>query len=280
PTAVGKYDAGALDGERSKLLQAVRAIQTDSGIIIPKGMEVDLLEAGRSGTGDYQALQDAMNATIAKVVLGQTASTSGTPGKLGNDKLQGDVRADIIKADADLVCESWNLGPARWLTERNFPGAAVPRVFRVTDEPEDLTERADRDGKVKALGYKPKLDYITTTYGEGWEPTNDVSPTDPHAPPSAAARPGAQFAEPVVAPPAPESALADQLDQVAQPMVLGWVDQLAGMADAAGSLEELREMILAAYDDLPTDQLAAALSASTLAAQAAGRYDVTEQSDG
>ncbi|WP_449423647.1 phage portal protein family protein, partial [Rhodanobacter lindaniclasticus] len=37
PTGVGKYDATATDGEKAKLLQAVRAIQTDSGMIIPKG---------------------------------------------------------------------------------------------------------------------------------------------------------------------------------------------------------------------------------------------------
>ncbi|HEU4663848.1 MAG TPA: DUF935 family protein, partial [Dokdonella sp.] len=129
PTAVGKYEPESSDGERMKLLAATRAIQSDSGIIIPKGMDLDLLEAARSGTADYKTLHDTMDATIQKVVLGQTASTQGTAGRLGNDDLQSDVRDDIIKADADLVCESFNLGPARWLTEWNFPGAAIPRVF-------------------------------------------------------------------------------------------------------------------------------------------------------
>src|SRR2546427_66234 len=86
-TAVGKYDTNATDPEKAKLLQATRAIQTDSGIIMPKGMELALLEAGRSGTADYKALQDYMDATIQKVVLGQTASTQGTPGKLGKHHL-------------------------------------------------------------------------------------------------------------------------------------------------------------------------------------------------
>ncbi|HHA2395755.1 TPA: DUF935 family protein, partial [Stenotrophomonas maltophilia] len=67
PTAVGKYDTNATDPEKAKLLQATRAIQTDSGIIMPKGMELALLEAGRSGTADYKALQDYMDATIQKV---------------------------------------------------------------------------------------------------------------------------------------------------------------------------------------------------------------------
>ena len=38
------------------------------------------------------------------------------PGRLGNDDLQADVRLDLVKADADLICESFNQGPARWLT--------------------------------------------------------------------------------------------------------------------------------------------------------------------
>jgi phage gp29-like protein len=273
PTGVGKYGSDANAAEKSKLLQAVRAIQTDSGIIIPEGMTVELLEAARSGTSDYAALHDTMDATIAKVVLGQTASTQGTPGKLGNDKLQGDVRADIIKADADLVCESWNMGPARWLTAWNFPGAAVPRVYRVTAEPEDLTDRADRDGKIKGLGFKPTLDYITATYGEGWE---EAAATPPMPVPPPRGSDGAQFAEAPAAAPTPAESIADALTPQAQPVVDGWVDQLAAMVDAAGSLEELREMILAAYADLPADKLASAIATALQTAQAAGRYDVEQ----
>jgi len=272
PTGVGKFDSNATDAEKSRLLQAVRAIQTDSGIIMPAEMQVELLEAARSGTGDYKTLHDTMDATIAKVVLGQTASTQGTPGKLGNDQLQAQVRADIVKADADLVCESWNLGPARWLTEWNFPGAAVPRVYRVTAEPEDLDKRADRDTKIAQLGYKPTLDYVTTTYGEGWEP--DTTP--PSRPPGMLAPASAQFAEAPAVASTPAESIAGALAPHAQPVVDGWVDQLAAMVDAASSLAELREMILAAYADLPADKLATAIGTALQTAQAAGRYDVEQ----
>lgn len=62
-----------------------------------------------------------MNAAILVITIGQTASTQGTPGKLGGDEEQADVRADITKADADLVCMSFNGSIARWLTESNSP---------------------------------------------------------------------------------------------------------------------------------------------------------------
>ena len=99
--------------------------------------------AARSGTADYKALQDQMDAVIQKVVLGQTASTQGTPGKMGNENLQSDVRDDIIKADADLICESWNTGPAVWLTQWNFPGAATDNsVLAFYGNPRTVTLQA------------------------------------------------------------------------------------------------------------------------------------------
>lgn len=176
PTAVGKYGRSASDLEKTKLLMAGAALGTDASIIVPEDMQLALLEASRSGVTDYRSLHDAMDSTMAKVVLGQTASSQGTPGRLGNDELQGDVRQDLIKADADLICESFNLGPARWLTTWNFPSAQPPRVRRIVGEAEDLKARAERDAAItNSTGYKPTLQYIQDTYGGEWE-ERSVSP--------------------------------------------------------------------------------------------------------
>ncbi len=168
PTGLGKYDEASTQAERDKLLQAVRAIQSDSGIIIPKGMEVSLLEATRGGTVDYKGLHDTMDETLSKVILGQIASSQGTPGKLGDEKLQSDVRDDIVKADADLVCESLNVGPITWLTRWNFPDADPPRVYRVLEQSEDLNAAAERDERIFNIGFKPTLAEVTSKYGGEW----------------------------------------------------------------------------------------------------------------
>lgn len=170
PTSVGKYDPNtASPQDKRNLLMSGAALGTDAAVILPKDMELELLEAARSGTSDYKAMHDAMDATMAKVVLGQTASSQGTPGRLGNDELQGDVRKDLIKADADLICESFNLGPAEWLTAWNFPSAQPPRVVRVVDEPEDLEAHARRDELIaRATGYRPTL-HMVTEHGGDWE---------------------------------------------------------------------------------------------------------------
>ena len=266
PTAVGKYDPTATDTERARLLAATRAIAVDAGVIMPKGMELDLLEAARSGTADYKALCDRMDGTIAKVVLGQVGSSQGTPGKLGNDDLMGDVRQDIIKADADLVCESFNVGPAREITQRNFPGAKTPKVYRVTEPAEDLDKRADRDTKVKQLGYKPKLAYITRTYGDDWEPVSQPAGDDlvqPPAPPAFAERDDRD----------PASQMADQLQAGAEPQVREWVEKIRQAANRAQSFAELRTALDAMAVELDIGDYAAVMGEAFAAAELAGRYE-------
>lgn len=293
PTAVGKYDADANDTEKSKLLAATRAMQTDSGIIMPKSMELDLIEAGRSGTADYKTLVDTMNATIQKVVLGQTASTQGTPGKLGNDQLQADVRKDIITADADLVCESFNLGPVRWLMAWNFPTAALPRVYRVTDEPEDLDTRADRDQKVAGLGFRPTLKYVHDTYGGEWTEKDPTSQQVIDPPSAASAISDASFAEAgrtVVRllrkhgvyfaqgenAADPSGALADQLDARIKPAGERWASQVRELVEGAKSLEELQEQLLELAPDMTLDDYATAFAEAMTVANLAGRYDLIQ----
>lgn len=189
PTAVGKHPPNAGPAEVNKLLAALSAIRTDSAIALPEGMTAELLEAARSGTADYKVLHDTMDEAISKAIVGQTMTTDN-----GSSKSQADVhmevRQDIVKADADLVCESLNLGPVRWLTMFNFPGAEPPRVFRVVEEPEDANQIAERDKKVMDMGYKPSLDYIRETYGDHWEETPPPAPALPA--PGAPAQPGAE----------------------------------------------------------------------------------------
>lgn len=179
PTTVGEYPAGTPKTDQDKLLEALHAIQTDSAIIIPQGMKASLLEATRGGTADYTALYDRMDAAIARATLGQTASTQGTPGKLGNDDLQSDVRDDIVKADADLVCMSFNATVVKWLVEWNFPGAALPQVWRKCENEEDENTSAERDEKICKMGFRPTLKYVQEKYGGEWVEVTPASVTQP-----------------------------------------------------------------------------------------------------
>lgn len=282
PTAVGKYDTAATDLERQRLLAAVGSIQTDAGIIMPKDMEIDLLEAARNGTGDYKTLHDTMDETIAKAVLGQSMTTED-----GSSRSQAEVhlgvRQDIVKADADLVCESFNLGPVAWLVERNFPGAEPPRVYRVVDEPEDLTEIAERDTKVKALGFKPGLEYVRETYGDHWEESAPPPALDPTAPPVPGA-PGAQDEDPAFADQERKrdyvDGLVQQLADRAGPVTDAWIEQMRGVVESAQDYDELLGNLSELVETIPLDQLAQLIEGASTAAGLAGRESVDAESRG
>lgn len=170
PTAVGKIPGGKWDDEELKaaVLDALLSFSSESAIVVPEETTVTLLEAARSGAGTYDELYDRMDAALAKVIVGQTASSQGTPGRLGNDDLQGQVRDDLVKADADLVCESFNRQVAAWLTEWNFPGANPPRVWRKVEPEEDLKTVAETDKAISELGFEPDEAYIKERYGAHW----------------------------------------------------------------------------------------------------------------
>ena len=276
PTAMGKYGANALQPEKTRLLQALSAINTDSGVIIPEGMQIELLEATRSGSADYVALVDRMDRAIAKVVMGQVASSEGTPGRLGNDDLQGDVREDLIKADADLICESFNRSIVRWLTEWNFPGAAIPSVYRKVSPDEDLSERATRDKTIVEMGFKPTLGYIHENYGEGWQEKQAEAPA-----PTVPVLPGqdqpASFAESNQL--TPPSQMLPQAEQVMAAPVNAWLSQIRTVVDNAKSLEALRDDLLKLYPEMTLDQYAAALAEVTAASLLAGRNEIKESAN-
>lgn len=172
PTAIGKLPVGKENEKdtRTKLLNALRAIATETGVLLPEGAEVQLLEATRSGAADYEAMKNAMDAAIAKIVLSQTMTTDNGSSR-SQSETHADVRDMVVKADADLICESFNTQVVKWWFEYNqaaFPNAKQPLLYRNTEPKTDLSKIAERDKKISELGYEPTEEYIKETYGDGW----------------------------------------------------------------------------------------------------------------
>lgn len=279
PTAIGRYDSGATPTEINRLLGALSAIQTDGAVVVPKGIEVDLLEAARSGTADYKVLHQTMDETIAKIVLGQTM-TSEDGSSRSQAEVHHDVRQDIIKADADLICESFNCGPVRWLTELNFAGAEPPRVFRVLEAEEDAKQAAERDKKVSDLGFVPNLAYVKERYGDHWEAAAPV------APPAAALLPGqpapqaAEFAE-GESPFAAAEAIAERLADDAADVLEEMLETIREAVGNSTSFEDLSDRLASLSAEMPQERIAELLRQATVAGNLAGRASVTdERSDG
>lgn len=283
PTAVGKYPAGASEPEKTRLLQALSAIQSSTAIRVPEGMVIELLEATRSGTADYTALYDRMNAAISKIYLGHSAGADSTAGKLGGEDNAGEVREDLIKADADLVCGSFNRGPARWLTHYNDgPDVKPPRVWRKTEPPEDLKAAADKDKTLFDMGFRPTLKYVTEKYGDGYEekpapvPDTIVGGTAPTQSQPAQVDNPAQFAEQSDIDPTSTDSQTNLLAEAARPAIKSWVDTIRAKVEAADSLETLRDDLLASYAELDSEKLTNVMTLAFAAADLSGRFDVNE----
>lgn len=281
PTVLGRYPGGTSEEEQNKLLAALQAVVRDSTVILPEGMAAELLEATRAGTADHSGFITAMDKAILKVTLGQTATVEGTAGKLGNDSERGDVKDAILKADADILSASFCDSVATWLTEWNFPGAAVPQVWRVFDD-EDLDRRIVRDKAIFEMGFVPSLKYLTETYGGEWSEKVANSAVDREESPKTTEE--ARHAEALHAEeiddPTPVTAQVAQLFKEGEAAWGEIFDRVNVLVEEAESLEALRERLLAAYADLPADALAEVMAMAFAAADLAGRLDVKEESRG
>ncbi|BBU57397.1 hypothetical protein KU6B_36620 [Mameliella alba] len=79
---------------------------------------------------------------------------------------------------------------------------------------------------------------------------------------------------------APLDIAVDQLAEEAAPEIEAMLGQIEAMIAAAGSLEELREMMLGAFDEIPTETLAQVLGEAFTAMHLAGVAEVADEDDG
>lgn len=285
PTAVGWFPNSATPDDKARLLAALHAIQTDAAIIMPEGMRAELLEAKRSTGGDHAVLCAYMDHAIDKIVLSQIAPADSTSPKLNVSAEEPKTWQRLVKADADLICESFNAGPVRWLTEWNFPGAALPRVYRRTEPPNDIAQRSEIERRIFDLGYRPTLKQIEEEYDGEWEavtppaapelsgtPGSLPAPDTPSTAVDGTPAPDTAFADP--SPPTdPTAPLVDRLGQEADPLLNTLLDPVRAAMDASSDLMDFRERLLALYPDLDGKAFAELMGHALAVADAQGQWE-------
>ena len=272
PTPWGKYPKGAGPKEKGTLFDALRAMNNDGVLMTPEGMSIELLESKLTGSISTQKdLCAYMDSWISEVILSQEAtSATGATGAAANER--EDVRLDLVQADADLLSDTLNSTLIKWFCE--FNGLSPCQVSRVVKKPEDLKSASETDVNVASMGFKPTLEAIRAKYGEGWEdaPVPPESAKPLHAP-------APQFAEA----PASQSSAIDPLTQTlahAGDMTLAdWMQRIFSMVTTADSPEALRDNLLHAYGDLPSDQLTEVMALAFAAAELAGMVKVAAETD-
>lgn len=185
PTTVYEYLRGELPGEPGSVEQesaiqrladkaAVSARQ--SGVAIPEGAKLTLLEAQRSGVANYSDFVAYIDKSISKCVNGQTM-TSDDGSSFSQAQVHEKILLDNCKDDVDMICQSANTTWVRWLTDWNYGGrAAYPTINRVIRPEPDLLKMAQRD---EILGVKLALpltpEYYKETYGDIFIPPQDMA---------------------------------------------------------------------------------------------------------
>lgn len=168
PTGQAKYSDGASDEEKQAALTAAKGIARAKGVAVPKDVELGFLEALRSSSGDYKAFLEYWDGAIAKIIMGQKGTTE-VGQYVGTANAHGKVAQNIIKADADLLCGSFNKTVIPFLTSLNFPNASPPKIWRNLETAEEREARIKEDKEIFVMGRMRTDENFSQIYGDGFE---------------------------------------------------------------------------------------------------------------
>lgn len=285
PTTVGKYPPGTEKSQQQSLMDAIEALQTDTGIKIPADMQIELLEAKRAGNVTYESLCDYMDRQISKAVLGQTLTTEVKgEGSYAASKTHNEVREDIIKADADLLCECLNGTLIRWMVDYNFSGVTdYPKLWIRVKESAGQKEHAERDKILLSDigGFEVPKRYIYETYDiPEPEPGEEIlrvggaaQKPSGHEPPARGSFSEAKEAQGSIFGTGPNT-----LDVLGEKMLseadLGpYIKPVEKLLAEVSSLEEFRDRLLELWSDMDDQALGDLMAQAFALADLGGRYD-------
>jgi len=179
----GKYPNNAGNEYKAELLHALESMVADAVAIAPEGSEITIEGAeGKAASSSVYAEYITMaNSEISKAVLGQTLTTEiGKTGSYAAAQTHNQVRDDLAAADRRRVASAFNRLAAVFTLYNYGPGVEPPAFVFAEDE--DLQDdRAERDTKLFALGFRPKKSYIAREYGIPEDDFDLVNPGEPQA---------------------------------------------------------------------------------------------------
>jgi phage gp29-like protein len=291
PIRLGKYPPGTADAEKASLMRAVIQLGHSAAGIIPEGMGIEFQKASEGSEAPFLSMMRWADDAISKAVLGgtltsQTSESGGGAMALGN--VHNEVRHDLMAGDARQLAGTLTRDLLWPLQALNRPGNGDPRrAARLVFETRDPTEAAQTAANILSatkLGIPVPLGWARGALGIP-EAQNGEPVLKPPPAPALFAGPATAFSqvaaaaqELVAAKPAgtqdPPSHQADQLAGLVDPAVSEWIDQIRGLVEKSGSLEEIRDGLLALMPKMDLAKYQAAMRQALAAAALSGRYEV------
>ena len=293
PIRLGKYDASATRDDIAVLKRAVFDIGSDAAAVLPASMALEFVEAGgKTASADlYEKLIGYIDRQVSKAVLGQTLTTDqGSSGSLAQATVHNEVRADLIRADARALAATLLRDLIIPVVRLNLGDAApLPHVELKVEEPEDMAALATQLTQLGALGLPIPEAWVRAKWGIpeakageallGQNPPSNPDQTGLNAGQTGPdpAQTGQRAAHAATAPDGedvtPIDPQTDRMDIESSPAWADIMDGIKTIVEGAGSLEALRDGLLAAYGSLGTDRLTEVMAMGFAAADLAGRYD-------
>lgn len=151
PMTAVKYPQGASDDMKTALKKILSGLQSKTEILIPQGVEIEIIEGAKSGSGDFRSGLEYHDGSIARGILVPALLGFGTPtgkGGEGQDRLQlrtlfkvtqqlGEDLAfefhnQVIKQLVDMNFNHSNLYPALiWADYGEFEAAEIADAIRL-----------------------------------------------------------------------------------------------------------------------------------------------------
>jgi phage gp29-like protein len=300
PWIVGKLPRGTDKPKINDLADMLESMVTDAVAVIPDDSSVEIIEAaGKGASSDlHRALVEWCNSEVSTAILGHAGASESTPGKLGGDNTAGDVKQELVDADANVAIETMDtlIG---WIHELNFGGSEPPTFSMWQEEDVDL-DLATRDQTLTETGVRFSKKYFTKTYGFEDEDIEEISvpssgsggltPSAPQPPASfseghrCAHCSGIHFADAgktSAAPqsfglpaPSPADDYTDRAGAESVALMDGMIEPVRRLVMEAKSLEEIRDGLIDLYEDIRPAELGELIARAITTAELAGRFEV------
>jgi phage gp29-like protein len=236
--------------------------------------------ANTAGAGEFfKTLAEFWDKQISKGILGQTMTADDGASK-SQAVVHNEVRLDILEADAKALSKTLQAQVVKPFLDLNHgPSDRYPKITLVVPKPEDIKALVDALSKLVPLGLKVEQSVIRDKLGIP-DPAKDAEllgvPTPVPATPPGTAANRARNAEGGGDPFAADQ-VAQRLAEESSAAHRDLLDRIKGIVDGAESMEALRDQLLEAFADLPTDDLGKVMQAGFSVANLLGRFDASRE---